>query len=405
MLLAALLGATSPAGAILTWEASGGWNFGGTNSYGGLTQPPNPPAVVTSGGDFSNGGAYCPVLGTPNYICGYFYGKADLVGSPGGLVTMHASARLRQKDATGVGFVKLVYGGARVWFINAAYGAVATPVAQAVFNFGLHGTRSESSSNGSVLVEAKGVAFLVADKQYFVQCFADVCQPIKVPISQNWNPGAPNGTAFYVDLRADARITAPLNLTFDAEAIADYKDTLELLSVELQDASEQTIPNAALVVHDGQGQPVYTIPNTAPTTTTTLPGATATTTTTVPGATVTTTTLPVVCPPSATFVSVGCRLAKLLDAVRAAADGPLAVKLVSKVAAAQQAVAGAEQLVTTSRKRSSKSIVKALKALAAYKNLLKSRAAKRALGPGARAALAEPLAALRADLKALRATH
>lgn len=402
--------AASPAGAIITWEASGGWNFGGSNSHGSLTQPPNPPALVTSGGDFSNGGAFCPPLGTPDYICGFYYGLAELVGTPpGGLVRMHAVARLRQEDATGAGFVKLVYGGARVWFIGVSYATVTSPVTQAVFNYHLHGVRSETGGGGSVTVEAKGVAFMVADKQYFIQCFADVCDPITVPISSNWDPGAPGGTAFYVDLRTDARITAPLGLVFDAAANADYRDTLELRSVELQDANGDPVPGARLVVRDGGGNVVYTIDAT---TTTTLPGATttttttiapgATTTTTAPGGATTTTTLPSACPAGASFASVRCRLDLLLAAVQGAAEGPIAVKLVNKVSAAQQSVATAEQLVAGSRAKAAKRLRKAQKALAAYGRVLKTRAGKRALDEATRTALAAPLAQLRADLQALR---
>ena len=396
VLVLVLLAAASPARATVLWEGSGGWNFGGTNSFGGLTQPSNPPALVTSVGDFSNGGALCPPLDTPDYICGYYYGESDLVGSPGGLITLRASARLRMKNATGVGFVKLVYGGARATIVGLAFSSVAPPVSQVVFNFGLHGTRLESTTNGGVTVVGTGVAFLSADAQHFVQCFADVCEPIKVNVSSAWDPGAPGGTAFLIDLRADANITAPLGAHFDAEAVADYKDTLELLSLEPKDANGDTVPGVSLVINDTQGQPIYTFPNTPPTTT--LP------TTTLPGGTVTTTTLPAECAPGATFSSVECRLAKLLQAVAATADGPVESKLAAKVGAAQDAVTIAEQLRATSPKRASKRIGKALKALAAYKNVLKTRAAKRALDTAARSTLAAPLSTLRADLKALSAT-
>lgn len=389
-----LLAAASPARAVVLWEGSGGWNFGGTNSFGGLTQPSSPPARVTSGGDFSNGGALCPPLDTPDYICGYYFGESNLVGSPGGLITLRASARLRMKNATGVGFVKLVYGGARATIVGLAFSSVAPPVSQVVFNFGLHGTRLESTTNGQVTVEGKGVAYLSADAQHFVQCFADVCEPIKVNVSSAWDPGAPNGTVFLIDLRADARITAPLGAQFDAEAVADYKDTLELLSLEPKDANGDTVPGVSLVINDNQGQPIYTFPNTPPA---------VTTTTTLPGGAVTTTTLPAECAVAATFSSVTCRLAKLLEAVQATADGPVEVKLLGKVGSAQEAVTAAEQLRATSPNRSSKQIRKALNALAAYKKVLKTRVAKRALGTAARSALAAPLATLRADLKALGA--
>jgi hypothetical protein len=65
-------------------------------------------------------------------------------------------------------------------------------------------------------------------------------------------------------------------------------------------------------------------------------------------------------------------------------------------------VTAAEQALATSHKQSSKRIGKALNALAAYLQGLKTRDAKGALGKDVRAALAAPVAALRADLKTLR---
>jgi hypothetical protein len=404
-LILVLLAIASPTRAGVLWEASGGWFFGGNNEYGGLTQPPNPPALETSVGEFSNNGALCPPLDTPNYICGSFLGESDLVGPPGGggLVTLRASARLRQRNFTSNGFARIVYGGARVTVSGLKFSTVVPPLSLVVFNFLLHGTRVETSNNGQVTVVGNGVAYLSADAQHFIQCFADVCEPIKVKVGSNgWDPGAPGGTAILLDLRTDARTSAPPGVVFDAEAAADFKDTLEVLSIEVQDANGDAIPGVSLVITDAQGQPTYTFPNTPPppstTTTTTLPGVT---TTTLGGGTVTTTTLPVECAPGATLGSVACRLTTLLQAVQAATDGSVESKLVGKVAAAQNAVTNAEQLVGSSRKASSKQIAKALGALAGYKNALKTRAAKTALVKDVRAALAAPLAALRADLKAL----
>ena len=81
-----------------------------------------------------------------------------------------------------------------------------------------------------------------------------------------------------IDLRADVGITAPLGAQFDADAIADYRDTLELLSIEPKDENGDTVPGVSLVIKDAQGQTTYTFPNTPPTTTTTLPGGDTTTT-------------------------------------------------------------------------------------------------------------------------------
>ena len=202
-----------------------------------------------------------------------------------------------------------------------------------------------------------------------------MCEPIKVNVgSHGWDPGAPGGTAILVDLRTDAITSAPMGVVFDAEAVADFKDTLELLSIECKDANGATVPGVSLIITDNQGQPMYTFPNTPPTattTTTTIAEATTTTTTTLEGATttttvaeddhhhvaggtVTTTTLPAACADGATFASVTCRLAELLQAVQTAADGTVESKLAGKVSAAQQAVTAAEHALThpTSSRRS-----------------------------------------------------
>lgn len=277
-----LLTAVSPARAFVQWEASGG-----TNSAGYLTQRSDPPVIVTSGDT-------CPAVNPPD-SCASYYGEANLVGSNGGLFTLHASARLRMTNATGTGFVQLVYGGARAWIIGLAFSSVAPPVSQVYFNFRLHGTRLETTTNGDVKVVGTGLAYLSADAQHYLQCSADACLPIVVNVSSAWNPNAEGGTSFLLDLRTDANITAPLGAQFDAEAFADFRDTLELLSIEPKDANGDTVPGVSLVIKDAQGQTTYTFPNAPPTTTTTLAGGTTTTTatTTLPGgATATTTTLP-----------------------------------------------------------------------------------------------------------------
>jgi hypothetical protein len=271
-----LLAAVSPARAFVVWEASGG-----TNSTGYLTQPSDPPAIVTSGDS-------CPALNPPD-TCASYYGEANLVSAPGGLITLRASARVRMTNATGTGFVQHVYGGARVTIIGLAFSSVAAPVSQVYFNFRLHGTRIETTTNGDVKVVGTGLAYLSADAQYYLQCVADVCATIKVNVSSSWNPYAEGGTAFLLDLRTDASIAAPLGAQFDAEAFADFKDTLELVSLEPKDANGDTVPGVSLVIKDAQGQTTYIFPNAPPTTTTTIPGGI--TTTTIPGG-ITTTTIP-----------------------------------------------------------------------------------------------------------------
>lgn len=406
LVVAALLSA-APAGALIQFEGSGGWNLGLEGQNGCLKQTFSNSATSATCGAVTP--APCDGSGT-NYICWDDFGQTELVG--GARALMRARSRLVVKNYTSqFQSGKLVYGGARVTFYQVGYAVGSTPGKYAYFNFGLHGVRNESTNNAGVTLISRGTAFLSADKQHFLQCFGDVCEPIKVEISpSNWNPGNPGGTVFLVDLRADTSLGIPAGVAVDADVSADYASTLELLWVEIKDENDQTIPGSQLVVNDDQGQPMLTFPNTPPTTTTTttIPGGTVTTTlpggtvtTTLPGGT-TTTTLPAVCPTGATFGSVGCRLANLVQAVQDAADGSVESKLAGKLSSAQQSVAAAEQALVTSRKQSAKSIGKALNALGAYKKVLKTRAAKKALTQDIRAALAAPLADLKADLKALK---
>lgn len=406
LVVAALLSA-SPAGALIQFEGSSGWNLGLEGQTGCLKQTFSNAATSATCGSVTP--IPCDGSGT-NYICLDYFGESELIG--GARALMRARSRLVVKNYTSqFQSGKLVYGGARVTFYQVGYAAGSTPGKFAYFNFALHGVRTESTNNAGVVLTSKGTAFLSADKQHFLQCFADVCEPIKVEISpSNWDPGKPDGTVFLVDLRADTSLGIPAGVAVDADVFADYASTLELLSIEIKDENDQTVPGAQLVVNDAQGQPMLTFPNTPPTTTTTtLPGGTTTTTlpggtvtTTLPGGPVTTTTLPEVCPTGATFGSIACRLANLVRAVQDAADGSVESKLAGKLSSAQQSVVAAEQALVTSRKQSAKKIGKALNALGAYKNVLKTRAAKKALTKDVRAALAAPLAGLKADLKALK---
>jgi hypothetical protein len=396
LVVAALLSA-SPARALIEFEGSSGWNLGLEGQTGCLKQ------TFSNSGNSATCGAVTPIpcdgSGT-NYICWDYFGQTELVG--GARALMRARSRLVVKNYTSqFQSGKLVYGGARVTFYQVAYAVGSTPGKYAYFNFALHGVRTESTNNAGVTLTSRGTAFLSADKQHFLQCFADVCAPIKVEISpSNWDPGRPDGTVFLVDLRADTGLGIPAGVAVDADVFADYASTLELLSIEIKDENDQTVPGSQLVVNDAQGQPMLTFANTPPTTTTTLPGGTVTTT--LPGGTVTTTTLPAVCPTGATFESIDCRLANLVQAVQDAADGSVESKLAGKLSSAQQSVAAAEQALGTSRKQSAKKIGKALNALGAYKNVLKTRAAKKALTNDIRSSLAAPLASLKADLKALK---
>jgi hypothetical protein len=200
-----------------------------------------------------------------------------------------------------------------------------------VFNFGLSGTVSASASSASLAAQATGVATLYADKAYGIQCFGYPCPGIPL----RFDKADPNASfkfdGFLIDLRADVRDKPPLGFGgWDDEMIADFHDTLVLLSIEVQDDNHQTVPGASVFLesYDNMGTPLpisnepppppvttTTTTNPGQTTTTTVSGTeTATTSTTVfPIATTTTSVPPGGCDLDApTFASIGCRLDGLL---------------------------------------------------------------------------------------------
>jgi hypothetical protein len=395
LLTTGLFGANAHAG-FIGYTASAGWLFPGVGNEGILQGGGDKPGMVFSN-DFSFGGAYCPALGSDNYLCANVLSSAELNGRR---LTLRSSAKITRHKATSfAGTVELTYADTRIEICGVT-GSVDTPVANDYFYIGLAGTASQSQSDPSLVVQATGVATFQGVN---IQCIGDgrPCTPVKVPHA--------GGDCYTLGLRADARVTNPSGVApFDMEAIADFADTMELLAIEGRDENDQPIPGLQYSIVDSSGTPIVTFPNT-PETTTTSPATTTTTapastTTTVPAGgptATTTTTLPAGCATDASYQSVTCRLDALIGVVSASA-GALAPKLSAKLAAAHTAVDRAQQSVGLHHgKVSKKSLRKASKALAAYRTVLHSKKAAKTLPEPSRDELGAQLSGLQSDLHAL----
>ncbi len=268
-----------PAGAAVLFDAGAGFRQNGFN----LLKQANEPVAVDSG-EFSYGGAICPAAGTPNFLCGRVRGIA---GMNGNRIVLRAEARLKRTNA-GADHPELAgYGDVRVTIVSFGGSPVQTAPG-AYFYFGLHGTLVNTRTNANVLTQAFASANLYADTQHAIQCFGQTCQPdevAKVKVD-NWSPAS--GIA--VGLRSDvAMVNSQLLTGWDAEVVADFFDTVELLAIELVDANDDPIPGAALTFEvDGTEYAVASVPPT-PTVTPTPTLTASPTPTVIPSATLTAT--------------------------------------------------------------------------------------------------------------------
>jgi hypothetical protein len=270
-------------------------------------------------------------------------------------------------------------------------------------------------SDAAVTINATGIATLAVNgEQHGIQC-AGTCPPIVIPFTKDptdqttWNPDQ----GFAVHLRADANVTPPVGVTgWDAEAIADFHDTLTLESIEIQDTSQQPIPGAHFIIanFDGKGNDlaIPSEPGGSPTSTTTSSTLAATTTTaggssttssstttslrttttavtsTTTSVSATSTTLPGGCdsqPVAATFASLDCRLAALVTLVNDTPGlGSFGPKLLNNV---QQAKDDEEAAATfcgkSDVKHARQRLKKAARALIDYVHRLNGHAARKKL--------------------------
>src|SRR6185369_7009164 len=109
---------TVPASALVTFQASAGYNFAGGGS-GYSSDGDEPPVVIGSiDGQFSRGGGYCPTPDTPDYLCATRFSAAGITN---GRLWLKASATLTRKQAIGLGYGNsdaLVYGDTTVTIYN-----------------------------------------------------------------------------------------------------------------------------------------------------------------------------------------------------------------------------------------------------------------------------------------------
>ena len=96
-----------------------------------------------------------------------------------------------------------------------------------------------------------------------MQCFGETdclpgSPPYKVTVA-DWTPSQ----GFALMLRADVAAVAPFGTPggWDAEVVADFADTLEVLAIQLLDENGDPIPGVTLTALDNNGDPLVTFPS------------------------------------------------------------------------------------------------------------------------------------------------
>jgi hypothetical protein len=320
-------------------------------------------------------GTPCPDPSTVDYLCWRAYGAAE--GA-----TMHAAARVTRKNTTGpvsdiaIGYAAIAYENMNL--------VSAVPVVSGVVFLGLGGGSTATGGSGSIIVTARPEVYV---NETGLECLGGICEPFPIP---NFD-----GSYLKIELRALTTIGADA-VPVDANADADYVDTLTVQAIELRDASGQKIPDAVVTLTDQSDNVTFTFPNAVPATTTTIAGAT----TTVPGGGTTTTTTLAGCEPGATYASIQCRLAALTVLVKGSA-GKLAPKLGKLLTKATGGVQKAARLGATAR-TAAKGLRKAAHALQAYDKMLGSKKATKTLDDATRTSLRAAGAAIATDVAILQ---
>jgi len=212
--------------------------------------------------EFSFGGALCPAPGTPNYLCGRLLSEA---GNNGGRLFLRSTARFERTDADPMFGETAAYADTKITITS--MGGYVGGAPGAAFYFGLSGTLSKTTSDAAVVVQAFSRATLQAGSGGGVQCFGEVdCTPTpqlhKVTVT-DWTPSQ----GFVLNLRSDVAAVAPFGTPggWDAEVVADFADTLEILAIELLDENGDPMPGVTLTALDANGDPLVTFPNEPPT--------------------------------------------------------------------------------------------------------------------------------------------
>jgi hypothetical protein len=244
-----LAGFPASAGAIIFYQTGVGYRQPEFFIYHGDDLVPK-PIDVTIGG--------CPAPGTPNALCGRLISEA---GINGGRLFLRSGARYTRTDVDPMFRESAAYADTRIWITSV--GGYVGSAPGAAFYFGLHGTLSKTTSDSSVLIQSFSSATLYAGSGGGVQCFGETdCLPgaptHKVTVT-DWAPS----DGFRLTLRSDVAAVAPFGTPggWDAEVVADFADTLEVLAIQLLDENGDPIPGVTLTALDNNGDPLVTFPS------------------------------------------------------------------------------------------------------------------------------------------------
>lgn len=213
--------------------------------------------------EFSFGGALCPAPGTPNYLCGRLLAEA---GNNGGRLFLRTVARFERTDADPVFRETAAYATATIQMGPMGGYAAGTAAPRAAFYFGLTGTLSKTTTDPAVVIQAFSVAMLSAGSGGGIQCFGEVdCTParrVQKLTVDDWVPSQ----GFRLNLRSDVAAVAPFGHPggWDAEVVAEFADTLEVLAIQILDENDDPIPGIALTALDTNGDPMFTFSNETP---------------------------------------------------------------------------------------------------------------------------------------------
>jgi len=249
--------ATFPASAsaIILYQTGVGFRQPEFFIYHGDDPVPKPIDIS----EFSFGGALCPAPGTHNYLCGRLRSEA---GINGGRLFLRSGVRFKRTDADPMFPETAAYADTRIT-ITSIGGYVGGTATRAAFYFGLSGTLSKTTSDASVPIQAFSSATLYAGSGGGVQCFGENdCLPDadlhKVTVT-DWIPSQ----GFSLILRSDVAAVAPFGHPggWDAEVVADFSDTLEIVAIQLLDENDNPIPGVTLTALDQNGDPILSFPN------------------------------------------------------------------------------------------------------------------------------------------------
>jgi hypothetical protein len=243
----------APARTAILYDAGAGFRQPGVSL---LEQGIEPQKIDVS--EFSFGGALCPAPGTPNFFCGSVLSEATLEG---GRLLLRSKARFQRTNAaSSTAPETAAYADTKITVTE--IGGYAATAPKAAFYFGLSGTLAKTGGGAGVTLQAFSRATLSAGNTTSNQCFGlEVsCIPPVDPyrvVVEDWNPT----TGFYLNLRSDvAAVGFGAPDGWDAEVVADFADTLEVLAIVVMDENEVPIPGVQLSVLDGAGNTI-TFPN------------------------------------------------------------------------------------------------------------------------------------------------